>query len=380
MKQTATLQTLQCCAAELESLQEEQRQQAAALASQRDAQHERDVHALRVKFAGAEQRCEAAEADIGHLQEQLTLAHDLLKEAQDALVAASDRYQVFDDTDLHKQIASLTRSRQELESRLSRVEVERDSAGQQLAHAQCALERLGEQLEEKECSLTARCNEVERLKDEVLEQQQELELCKLSQKDPNVKGNSLFAEVEDNRLFLEQQVLKMQDHYKTVVQQYKLKVQQVSRLKLQVASVLALSGSRDDSEYVTHLNESLRFARSQLNSLRDHCEDMERRLAAQADRPVVIECQPGGCTTRSSYYLKTFEANQKELTAVRTSLKESRFHGVMLSDQLLQLQRKLRAAECSVHQYKSDSIRLNVQLEEIQASKGIFTGKSTAAA
>ena len=57
-------------------------------------------------------------------------------------------------------------------------------------------------------------------------------MCKLTEKDPSAKGNSVFAEVEDNRVFLEREVLKLRSNYKTVVQQLHAKVRQVSQLKV----------------------------------------------------------------------------------------------------------------------------------------------------
>lgn len=72
----------------------------------------------------------------------------------------------------------------------------------------------------------------QKLKEDLLESEQEIDLYKMNEKDPNVKGNSLFAEVEDNRLYLEKQVLKLRGYYTTVTKQYEIKVAQVSRLKV----------------------------------------------------------------------------------------------------------------------------------------------------
>ena len=55
-------------------------------------------------------------------------------------------------------------------------------------------------------------------------------------------------------------------------------------------------------------------------------------------------------------------------------LQESRFHSTVLSDQILTLQRTLNCAECRVREAKADVIKLNIQLQDVKAQRGIFTG------
>ncbi|KAF2349083.1 hypothetical protein FHG87_020163, partial [Trinorchestia longiramus] len=323
--------------------------------------------------AAWEQQCELAEAEVAQLNKRLMLSQQQLNEAQEALARASDVSICRDDPELQAQVATLTCDKQQLQQELTSVTANRDALEQQLQREQHALHDLNNQIEEARCDLASYCNQVKRLKDENTDLTEEVEMYKCMEKDPKTKGNSLFAEVVDQRHFLEQQYNKLRSYYELVSKQYRLKARQVAQLKLQVASLLALTGSREDSEYVTHLNASLRTARSQIFTLQNQITEMTRRIKTQQESPVVINCQPGGCATRSTFYQRTFDANQKDLSDTKAQLQEQRFNAVLLGEQILGMQRRLNASERCLAESKAECIRLTVQLQDVHAEKGIFT-------
>ena len=60
----------------------------------------------------------------------------------------------------------------------------------------------------------------------------EIDQMKLATVDPNRKGNSLFAEVEDNRQLLEKKVLTLTKNQEILLKQNELKTQQNAKMKV----------------------------------------------------------------------------------------------------------------------------------------------------
>lgn len=69
-------------------------------------------------------------------------------------------------------------------------------------------------------------------KDEVMELQLELESLRLAETDPARKGNSLFAEVEDQRQAMEKQLINYKTNYNILKNQYDIKTQQLAKMKV----------------------------------------------------------------------------------------------------------------------------------------------------
>lgn len=70
-------------------------------------------------------------------------------------------------------------------------------------------------------------------KDEVMELQLEVESLRLAETDPARKGNSLFAEVEDQRQAMEKQLINYKTNYNILKNQYDIKTQQLAKMKVQ---------------------------------------------------------------------------------------------------------------------------------------------------
>lgn len=69
-------------------------------------------------------------------------------------------------------------------------------------------------------------------KDEVMELRLEVESLRLAETDPARKGNSLFAEVEDQRQAMEMQLINYKTNYNILKNQYDIKTQQLAKMKV----------------------------------------------------------------------------------------------------------------------------------------------------
>lgn len=69
-------------------------------------------------------------------------------------------------------------------------------------------------------------------KEEMMELKMEIESLRLAETDPAKKGNSLFAEVEDQRQAMEKKLLSYKTNYNIVKKQYDLKTEQINKMKV----------------------------------------------------------------------------------------------------------------------------------------------------
>lgn len=82
-----------------------------------------------------------------------------------------------------------------------------------------------------------------------MELKMEIESLKLAETDPARKGNSLFAEVEDQRQAMERQLLNYKTNYNILKQQHDIKAQQVGKLKVSHVNFVFLCASSQDGKY-----------------------------------------------------------------------------------------------------------------------------------
>lgn len=73
---------------------------------------------------------------------------------------------------------------------------------------------------------------LQKSKDEVMELRLEVESLRLAETDPARKGNSLFAEVEDQRQAMEMQLLNYKTNYNVLKNQCDIKTQQLGKMKV----------------------------------------------------------------------------------------------------------------------------------------------------
>ncbi|XP_049596231.1 protein Spindly isoform X8 [Syngnathus scovelli] len=101
--------------------------------------------------------------------------------------------------------------------------------------------------------------------------------------DPNSKGNSLFAELEDERAEMERRLISMKDQYESLQAHYAFNKQQLQRMKVHIATLMQLQCSRADPFQLDRLYSML----SQKNDEIQHLMAKQQRLEkveAQCDK------------------------------------------------------------------------------------------------
>ncbi|XP_042243227.1 protein Spindly-B-like [Homarus americanus] len=367
------LHTERSLALELEQLREQHNIQIESMEAKATLNHDHEHQQHVKKVSNMEATIENQQMELSQMKERMVLQEAQLKEAQERLdmCNSSIHEQSTDEATatMQSQIMTLTCEKQELEVQVSSLTALKKADKYRLAKAEKTVSKLEAEVEEKECQCTSYYNALEKNKEEMQELNMEIESLRLAETDPARKGNSLFAEVEDHRQAMEKQLLKYKTNYTIVKKQCELKAQQIHKMKLQVASLLCLSNNRVDGEYLTHLEESLASTRSQLEIFTKRCQELETQQVTRTT--AVIPNMEGVDEDQdtNSFFQNMYGKSQKKIAELGQELHTAQFDKVVLSDQILQLQRKLRQAEGARDATNAEIIRLTVKLEEMASEK-----------
>ncbi|XP_042878974.1 protein Spindly-like [Penaeus japonicus] len=371
LKLEAKLQTERSLALELEQLRDQHSHQIKSAVEQTNQEHNQEMSKHLKKITELDSVIDSQQIEIGQMKDHTELLEAQLKEAQEKLDMCnlSIHEQSTDEAtaSMQSQIMTLTCEKQDLETQVSSLNAQVKTATHKLSQAEKAVARLEAEVEEKECQCTSYYNALEHNKEEMMELKMEIESLRLAETDPAKKGNSLFAEVEDQRQAMEKKLLSYKTNYNVVKKQCDLKTEQISKMKLQLASLLSLSSSKADTEYLNHLEESLALARTQLADSGKRCRDLEAQLNAVVSPQ--MESSEGG-ENKETFFKGMYLESQQKIADLEQELQSARFDKVALSDRILQLQRKLRQSEVTRDASNSEAIRLRVKLEEMAIKKG----------
>nr|XP_045601389.1 protein Spindly-like isoform X2 [Procambarus clarkii] len=352
---------------ELEHLRAQHKQE---LSSQARS-HGQEILKHTKKVSEMEAAAESQQMKLNQMEEHIVLLKTQLKDVQEKLEMCnfSIHEQSVDETtaSMQSQIMTLSCEKQELEVQMSSMKAEMKTGKHKLAKAEDAITRLKAELEEKECQCTSYYNALEQNKTDMQELRMEIDSLRLAETDPARKGNSLFAEVEDHRQAMEKQLLSYKTNYTIAKKQNELKSQQINKMKLQLASLLSLSSVKSDGDYLTRLEESLASARTQLEKFAKRCQELESQQDTTSSSQIYIG-KDG--EDRNSLFQGLYSESQTKIAEIGQKLRTAEFDKVVLSDRVLQLQRKLRQAEVNHDASRAEAIRLRVRLEEMASKKG----------
>ncbi|XP_050687632.1 protein Spindly-B-like isoform X1 [Eriocheir sinensis] len=376
LKLEASVKMEQSLVAEVEQLREQQSCQLEVLTRTTQAAQTQKLEKHFKKILDLESIVGSQRLELAESHKKAELLEAQVKEAQERLESFNNLDQSVDDSTsiLQAQVTTLTQEKQELEMLASSLRNKLNSDKYRLEQAERKVMDLETALEEKECQFTSYYNALEKNKEEMMELKMEIESLKLAETDPGRKGNSLFAEVEDQRQAMERQLVNYKTNYNILKKQHDFKVQQVAKLKLQVASLLSLSNNRASWEYVSHLEESLASARSQLETFTKRCQELEEAQQTMAI-PACVEGSDEVDHSANQLFKNLYTESQKKISDLKQSLHQAEFDKVVLSDRILQLQRKLRQMEAARDASHGEVIRLRVKLDDLTTKKGTDSAK-----
>ncbi|KAM4733216.1 protein Spindly [Anableps anableps] len=232
------------------------------------------------------------------------------------------------------------------------------------------LERLTEEKEEREKEAVSWFNSLEKSRELNRDLQIQLDQVLQQAQDPNSKGNSLFAELEDKRAAMERQLISMKVQHQSLQKMHAFSKQQMQRMKVQLATLMQLQGSRADPAQLERLQSMLSEKNGEIQNLMtklQRLEKMEMLLKSQPANPVQAEAVSGQDKTYYTDLLKLKLNNSvKDAERLGDELSLQRMKSLSESQRALELERKLFTSERLLKQAQSDKIKLQLRVEELQ--------------
>ncbi|XP_055782508.1 protein Spindly [Salvelinus fontinalis] len=230
------------------------------------------------------------------------------------------------------------------------------------------LERISEEKEECEREAVSCFNTLEKAREANQDLQIQLDQLLQQAQDPNSKGNSLFGELEDKRAEMERQLISMKVQHQSLLKQHAFSKQQLHRMKVQIATLMQLQGSRADPAQLERLQSMLSEKNSEIQALMiklRRLEKVEMTLKAQPSS-APVETDSGDGTYYTDLLKMQLSNSAKDAERLGDELSMQRMKSLSESQRALELERKLFSAERAHKQSQSDNIKLQVKVEELR--------------
>ncbi|XP_069850083.1 protein Spindly [Dipodomys merriami] len=365
------LESLSC---EYEAMKQQQKLQLEQLEEQLGRRHVQEAEELRGKLGRLEADLDEArlrEKQLGHKVEH---QKELLAQKAEELRLASERRQESTPSEtlaLRKELSDVARLKAGLEEEVHELHY----AQERLEHLSADLMRQAEQLkaekEEREKEAASYYSALEKARVENQDLQLQLSQALQQALDPNSKGNSLFAEVEDRRAAMERQLNSMKVKYQTLKKQNAFYREQMRRMKLQIATLLQMRGSQAESEQQERLFTMVEQKNGEIKHLLGEVRNLEKfkELYESVKQKPPAAASPSA-PQDSSYYTDLLQLKIQELTkeneSTRGELSIQRMKALFESQRSLDFERKLFAQERCLQVVESENMKLRAKLDELK--------------
>ncbi|XP_063046652.1 protein Spindly [Engraulis encrasicolus] len=331
--------------------------------------HAHELGDYKNKLERTKVELEEAQLAEKQLRHKLEVQGETLSSKTEELRAMTERAH----ETMSSEIMELQLQRMDMESAMADLRQELQEAQyrdqqQQLAlsNLQRQLERLTEEKEEREKEAVSCYNSLEKARETNQELQIQLDQLLQKEQDPNSRGNSLFAEVEDKRAEMERQMIGMKVQYQSLQQQHAFSKQQMHRMKVQIAALMQLQGSGADSEQLERMQSLLSQKNAEIEALLTKVRQLE---SDQHMNAVNALCLPGD-TQDQTYYTDLLQMklsnSAKENEQLKKDLSLQMMKAFSESQRVMDMERKLFGTQQALKQSQGDNIKLQVKVEELR--------------
>ncbi|KAL0973985.1 hypothetical protein UPYG_G00213890 [Umbra pygmaea] len=362
------LDSLHC---DYESVKNHQRMQLEQLESQLERKHSMELNECKNQMEKMRGELDEVQLSEKQLKHKLELQTETLNNKLEELRSVTERAQETMSSEmmeLHVDKLELEEAKATLEQGLQDAQYREQHLEMTNTNLQRQLERVIEEKEEREREAISCFNALEKAREVNQDLQIQLDQMLQQAQDPNSKGNSLFGELEDKRAEMERQLISMKVQHQSLQKHYAFSKQQLHRMKVQIATLMQLQGSRADPAQLERLQSMLSEKNSEIQSLMiklRHLEKVEMSFKAQPSAAPVETDNVDG-----TYYtdlLKMQLSNSaKDAERLGDELSMQRMKSLSESQRALELERKLFSAERALKQSQSDNIKLHVKVEELR--------------
>ncbi|XP_075457798.1 protein Spindly isoform X2 [Ascaphus truei] len=342
------------------------------LQEQLERNHNREISELKDKLEKLKSELDEARLSEKQLKHKVDHQSEVLANKSEELRMMSERAH----ESMSSEILTLQLEKTELDSAKAILEEEINELHyrqQQLVLANRnqsrQLERLQEEKEEREKDAVAYFSALEKARDVNQELQVQLDQALQEAQDPNSRGNSLFAEVEDRRAGMERQLIGMKVQYQSLQKQHSFSRQQMHRMKVQIATLLQLKGSQTDPGQLERLQSMVAQKNSEIETLVLKVQQLEK-FQQNYENGSSSSSTGGLGQDDETYYVDLLkmklENSSKAIEKINDDLSLQRMKALAESQRVLELERKLYTNDRHLKLSQSENMKLRVSLDEIK--------------
>ncbi|XP_054648779.1 protein Spindly [Dunckerocampus dactyliophorus] len=362
---TRVLDSLQ---SEFDHLKKQQRQSIDEEKAQLQRSHKMTLNDLHSKMLGLKSSLDESRLIEKQLKEKLDVQTNLLHSKMEECRVLNEQPHSssnFELLELQDKVLELENVKLELKKALT----ESQYREQQLQLTNGSLQHNVQQItEESNKDIATWYKALEKSREANRELQIQLDGFLQQAQDPDSKGNSLFAELEDKRAEMERKLISMKVQYESLQTQHAFNKQQLQHMKIQIATLMQLQGSRADPSQLERLQSMLSEKNEEIHHLMSKLQKLEKLQTLlktqESNLPPVSDGQD------ETYYTDLLKMKLdntiKDVQRLGDELSLQRMKSLSESQKALELERKLFTSERLVKKAQSDKIRLQLRVEELQ--------------
>nr|XP_023021562.1 protein Spindly [Leptinotarsa decemlineata] len=321
---------------------------------------EETISNLRSNYNEQIQTLESAIVNLEEKNVALEVELGAVKKTNSSMSFSGDTTQLIEEILLLKEDnQGFTENRDELVANLE--ELQHNNFELQKTLDECRMESLNlkESLECKREELLEANNLIQKLNDDKICLQTELDSLKSQPLDEKSKGNSLFAEVDDRRVYLQETINKMKSDYTTMSQERSQHLNTIHQLKLENLRLLDKWKS-DSSEKTDDEDEVVKSLQYRIKALEDLLEKYKKDLES---KPVVISKNN---YEEIQYYQVVLNNKNKEIEDLRDEISSRSLTQILLSTSLKEANEEKRKwrLEAISKQHQLDAINSESSLDK----------------
>ncbi|XP_063580452.1 protein Spindly isoform X2 [Pongo abelii] len=361
------LESLSC---ECEAIKQQQKMHLEKLEEQLSRSHGQEVNELRAKIEKLKVELDEARLSEKQLKHQVDHQKELLSCKSEELRVMSERVQESMSSEmlaLQIELTEMESMKTTLKEEVNELQYRQEQLELLIANLMRQVDRLKEEKEEREKEAVSYYNALEKARVANQDLQVQLDQALQQALDPNSKGNSLFAEVEDRRAAMERQLISMKVKYQSLKKQNVFNREQMQRMK--IATLLQMKGSQTEFEQQERLLAMLEQKNGEIKHLLGEIRNLEKfknLYESMESKPSV----DSGALEDNTYYTDLLQMKldnlNKEIERTKGELSIQRMKALFESQRALDIERKLFANERCLQLSESENMKLRAKLDELK--------------
>ncbi|XP_063975647.1 protein Spindly [Diachasmimorpha longicaudata] len=214
---------------------------------------------------------------------------------------------------------------------------------------------LREILRETRQELSEKNQQLENTRDELMALKLELAEVKEKPASESSKGNSLFAEVEDRRKKMLNQMLTIRQGYNEAKRVVSIKDAEIRSLK---ADKSALIRKWEDDKIDSHYRDT-----KLMDKYKERISELEQKLESQKEKTNKMESQMRTTDLNFSFFQSMLDMKKKEIEELELKLENVSIHAVLEEEMKHKLSRQLRYWRCKAMSSDAQLMAIKCHLE-----------------